>query len=51
MTAVGRNTVPTLRDYQQQAVHEIRMSYRKGRQAPLFVLATGGGKTIIFSIK
>lgn len=49
MTAVGRNTVPTLRDYQQKAVHEIRMSYRNGKQAPIFVLSTGAGKTIIFS--
>lgn len=38
-----------LRPYQQQAVNEIRQSYQKGFKAPLFVLPTGGGKTICFT--
>lgn len=38
-----------LRDYQQEGVDAIRNSYIKGHRAPLYVLATGGGKTIIFS--
>src|SRR6185436_16805739 len=39
----------TLRDYQQEGVDAIRNAYIKGRRSPLYVLATGGGKTIIFS--
>lgn len=35
--------------YQNTAVGNIRKSYKKGKRAPLFVLATGGGKTFIFS--
>lgn len=37
-----------LRDYQQIAVDNIRSSYIEGKNAPLFALATGGGKTICF---
>lgn len=39
----------TLRHYQQTAVDGIRESFRTGRKAPLLVLPTGGGKTIVFS--
>jgi type I site-specific restriction endonuclease len=39
----------TLRDYQQKSVSDIRDAYQNGYQAPLLVLRTGGGKTIIFS--
>ncbi len=35
--------------YQSKAVDNIRTSYKKGFRAPLFTLATGGGKTFIFS--
>lgn len=38
-----------LRPYQQQAVDGIRASLRNGKKAPLLVLPTGGGKTIVFS--
>lgn len=38
-----------LRDYQQQGVDALRSSYGKGKRAPLFVLPTGGGKTVVFS--
>ena len=38
-----------LRDYQEGAVLEIRVEYRNGKTAVLFVLATGGGKTYTFS--
>lgn len=38
----------SLRDYQQSAVEAIREAYRSGRKAPLFVLPTGGGKTVTF---
>jgi superfamily II DNA or RNA helicase len=37
-----------LRDYQSHAVDLIRESYKSGNRAPLFVLATGGGKTVVF---
>lgn len=38
-----------LRDYQQRAVDEVRKSYSTGHRAPLLVLPTGGGKTIVFT--
>jgi len=41
---------PTLRPYQQQAVATIRSVYRvDGHRSVLFVLPTGGGKTVVFS--
>jgi DNA repair protein RadD len=42
-------TKPTLRPYQAQAVEEIRQAYRQRHRAVLFVLPTGGGKTVLFS--
>lgn len=39
----------SLRDYQQSSVEGVRQSYMKGNKAPLLVLPTGGGKTIVFS--
>lgn len=38
-----------LRDYQAGAVSELRQEYATGRQSPLLVLPTGGGKTFVFS--
>lgn len=38
-----------LREYQDNTVNNIRRSYQSGNKAPLAVLPTGGGKTIIFS--
>jgi superfamily II DNA or RNA helicase len=38
-----------LRPYQQQAVNDLRMAYRSGARAPLLVLSTGAGKTVIFA--
>jgi superfamily II DNA or RNA helicase len=38
-----------LRDYQQRAVDQLRDAYREGKRAPLLVLATGGGKTVVFA--
>lgn len=37
-----------LRDYQLKGVNDIRQKYIEKYNAPLFVLATGGGKTVIF---
>ena len=37
-----------LRPYQAEGVDNLRDMYRSGRRAPMFVLATGGGKTIVF---
>lgn len=37
-----------LRDYQRRAVDDLRAAYARGARAPLFVLATGGGKTFTF---
>jgi superfamily II DNA or RNA helicase len=37
-----------LRDYQVKAVENIRDAYRRGLRAPLLVLSTGAGKTVIF---
>ncbi len=39
----------TLRPYQEKAVDDIRYCLRKGGKAPIYVLATGAGKTIIFA--
>ena len=39
----------TLRPYQQQAVAEIRGAYQAGCRRALFVLPTGGGKTVVFT--
>lgn len=39
----------TLRHYQQRAVDDLRRAFRSGYRAPLLVLPTGGGKTIVFS--
>ncbi len=39
----------TLRPYQGDAVVGVRNSYLQGKRAPLLVLPTGGGKTIVFS--
>jgi superfamily II DNA or RNA helicase len=38
-----------LRDYQQTGVSQIRNSFLKGFRSVLFVLPTGGGKTVIFT--
>jgi superfamily II DNA or RNA helicase len=38
-----------LRPYQVTAIEKIREAYRDGYRAPLLVLPTGGGKTVIFS--
>ncbi|CAB4126881.1 SSL2 DNA or RNA helicases of superfamily II [uncultured Caudovirales phage] len=38
-----------LRDYQGTAVDGVRAAYRSGARAPLLVLPTGGGKTVVFS--
>ena len=38
-----------LRDYQQDGVAKIRAAFAAGHKAPLYVLPTGGGKTVIFS--
>jgi len=39
----------SLRSYQEQAVTSLRMEYMRGRRSVLFVLPTGGGKTVCFS--
>lgn len=38
----------TLRDYQQKGINDLRNSYLNGKRAPLYVLPTGGGKTVVF---
>lgn len=38
-----------LRPYQQTAIDQLRACYSAGKRAPLFVLPTGGGKTVVFS--
>lgn len=39
----------TLRDYQKNLVREVNACYRHIYHAPLVVLPTGGGKTVVFS--
>jgi superfamily II DNA or RNA helicase len=38
-----------LRPYQHQAVEQIRQAYQQRHRSVLFVLPTGGGKTVVFS--
>lgn len=38
-----------LRDYQKQAIADVRESYRKGNRRTLLVMPTGSGKTLCFS--
>ncbi len=38
-----------LRDYQDEAVEDIRIAYRDGYMAVILVYGTGAGKTVIFS--
>jgi DNA repair protein RadD len=38
-----------LRPYQHQAVQQIREAYQQRHRSVLFVLPTGGGKTVVFS--
>jgi superfamily II DNA or RNA helicase len=47
---VSRETPPlVLRDYQREDLAKLRDAYRSGAKAPLYQLATGGGKTVVFS--
>lgn len=39
----------TLRPYQQQAVHDLRLALRAGARSPLLVCPTGAGKTVIMA--
>jgi DNA repair protein RadD len=39
----------SLRPYQQATVDAARTAYSAGKRAPIVVLPTGGGKTIVFS--
>jgi DNA repair protein RadD len=38
-----------LRDYQQQAISDLRSAFQSGAMAPLLCLPTGGGKTVIMA--
>jgi len=38
----------TLYDYQDKGVSDIRDAFLMGAKSPLFVLPTGGGKTVVF---
>lgn len=40
---------PALRPYQTEAVQAIRLAFANRRRSVLFVLPTGGGKTVVFS--
>lgn len=40
----------TLRDYQREAIEAINASWARGSQAPLLVLPTGVGKTIVAAV-
>jgi len=39
----------TLRPYQERDVQRLRDAFRSGFKSPLYVLSTGGGKTVVFS--
>jgi superfamily II DNA or RNA helicase len=40
---------PALRPYQRRAIEDVREAFRTGAKAPLLVVPTGGGKTVVFS--
>ena len=40
---------PALRPYQQDAVERLRSAFLAGHRSVLFVLPTGGGKTVVYS--
>ena len=40
---------PSLRNYQQDIVNEVRAAYKQGFRCPLVVASTGSGKTVMFS--
>lgn len=42
-------SAPVLRPYQRQCVADLRRSYATGHRAPLLVLPTGAGKTVVFA--
>src|SRR5690606_26212204 len=50
-TRIGQRSVlmVTLRPYQEAAINDIRNAYVSGNRRVLFVLPTGGGKTVCFS--
>jgi DNA repair protein RadD len=41
--------ITALRDYQERGIADIRAAYAAGAQSVLYVLPTGGGKTVVFS--
>jgi superfamily II DNA or RNA helicase len=45
----SKSQAPALRDYQHEAVDRVRAADGMGRKRVLFVLPTGGGKTIVFA--
>jgi DNA repair protein RadD len=47
--AASSSSSLTLRDYQARAINDLRTAYRSGVRAPLLVLPTGGGKTVVFA--
>ncbi len=47
--AASSSSTFTLRDYQARAINDLRAAYRSRSRAPLLVLPTGGGKTIVFA--
>ena len=38
-----------LRDYQTKAISDLRSSFKQGNKAPLLVMPTGSGKTVVFA--
>ena len=38
-----------LRNYQERAIEDLRDAFRWGRRAPLLVMPTGAGKTVVFA--
>ena len=38
-----------LREYQTEAIDNLRTSFQKGNKAPLLVMPTGSGKTVVFA--
>jgi superfamily II DNA or RNA helicase len=47
MASSGGGTTVKLRDYQAEAIDAVRVAWQNGAKAPLIVLSTGAGKTVV----
>lgn len=49
LAALSQNQPTKLRDYQRECIDKVRSCFRRGDESALVVMATGSGKTVVFS--